>query len=717
MKSSAVQVKKLCEFLKNMEQKKTILEELMHTCCHVSPCLGEAEGPVACLSQVKNFQKKWQILEGTADRTLRHANHCLSEASILMKDAEALLSKIELLCTASSSPSTQIRDCQRAVQEMLKSSDFVEINERYLYLLELSQALFQCPVGEKEKQDISNVFQNLKSQLDAQEKRTYATCPSDHLLTDMISTMKNWFAWAKQTESRIARKKKLSLLPEEAGQQVTSMKKLQSEISSKQFKLSSVIMKLKEEIAGLSQEDSFLMLSTLQTLENLYSKVSEKAEHVTAELNQMLHARQRLDMQITDYSTWLTSLLEKESNKTATTQLGSSTTDLRVYHQKHKATLKEAEKRLSTVQVLLDEMKNVSHGLSIADTFHFINKLTTLKEEISGVVKCKQSTCWELEELLHAQESSTEKVAAIQKSLRQLTTDLEKQRYPVTRDTLTAFDPVRYLLIEHLSQVVEVQHCQQKQRKDLLQTILNLQEKIRLLDQQRMEHEGYLTSKTHLENHFEAVKKRVLQVSESSRDVDKQLQMGQTLLVEIPLVKISCQNATEQLEAISGDLFPSQFNSERQKIHSMLQCLTAWENIVSSDVKNQEDSLLASSLNNRTELTLITEHFTRVEEQLKLNSCLDPSDQAITKALQTCLTLKRSVTSGLRILEISKDCTAIEDYGKTTNMGRGILKDCKMQMVNAFICSVLMYYATDCFLFYSFQASVFVATCLMYVMS
>lgn len=687
LKSSAIQAKKLCEFLKSMEQKESILEELMHTCCHVSPYLGEAEGPVTCLIQVKNLQKKWQILEATADRTLRHADHCMSEASLLMKDAKALLGEVEVLDTASSSPSTQIKDCQSAIQETIAFSEFLEINERYLYLLELSHALFQCPLGEKEKEDISNVFQNLKSQLDcAQEKLcTDATCPSDHLLAEITNTMKSWFAWAKQAEIRITRKKKLSLYPEEASQQVNSMKKLQSEIFSRQIKLSSVIMKLKEEITGLSQVDSSLMLSAFQTLENVYSKISEKAESVSAELNQMLFARQRLDMQITDNSTWLASLLEKESSKVTEIQLRGSTTDLRVYHQKHKATLKEAEKRLSTIQTLLDETKDMIPGLSTVDTFHLINKLSTLHEEISRIVKCKQTTCWDLEEILHTLESSTEEFAAIQKSLRQITTGLEKQRYPVTQDSLASIDPMRHTLIEHLSQVTEVQHCQENQRKDLLRTILNLQQKMRLLDQQSMEHEEYLTSKKYLENHFEAVKKRVHEVADSSRDADKQFHMGQTLLVEIPLVKISCQNTSEKLETIYSDLFPSQLNLERQKIHSMLQSLTTWEHIVSNDVKNHEDYLLASSLSNLRELTPLTEHFMRVEEQLKQNTCLDPNDQAITMALQTCLTLERSVASGLRMLETCKDWTAIEGYGKTTDTGRRILKDCKMQMVNAFI--------------------------------
>ncbi|XP_046692457.1 nesprin-2-like isoform X2 [Silurus meridionalis] len=683
LKSSVLQAKKLLAFLKHMEQKKSMLDELMNTCCNVSSYLGEAEGPVACLIPVRNLLKKWQILESTANRTLRHAEHCMSEASILMKDAKILLGEVEVLHTSSPS-STQLKDCQRAIQEIITFSDIMERNERYLYLLELSQALFQCPLGEKEKEEISDVFQNLKSQMDcAQEKLcTYAYSPSDHLLAQITSTMKSWFAWAKQTENRITRKKKLSLFPEEASQQVDSIKKLESEISSRQFKLSSVVMKLKEEIAGFSQVDSSHMLSALQTLGDIYSKILEEAERVAADLNQMLHSRQRLDMQITDISTWLASLLEKESKKAAAIQLGSSITDMRVCHQKQKSTLKEAEKRLSIIRTLLDETKKNIYGLRFVDAFHLINKLTTLQEEISRVVQCKQTACWELEEILHAQESSAEEFSTIQKSLRQIITDLEKQRYPVSRDSLAAFAPIRHMLIEHLSQVLEVQHCQENQRKDFLRTILSLQEKIRLLDQQSIEHEEYLTSKKHLENHFEAVKKRVHHISDSSKDADKQIHMSHTLLVEIPMVKISCQRTAEQLEVISGDLFPSQVNSERQKIRSMLQSLTAWEHFVCSDVKNQEDSLLANSLSSVRELTPLTEHFMKVEEQLKQNSCLDSSDKAITIALHKCLTLERSVVSGLRVLEMCKDCNAIEDYGKTANIGRSCLNACTMQREN-----------------------------------
>ncbi|KAK2864041.1 hypothetical protein Q7C36_003195 [Tachysurus vachellii] len=665
-----LQIKAIQDMLQELE------EELDSLSLKKTLCIPQAHGPkqedarrpdAYMLPFVKSLQKKWQILEGTADRTLRHADHCISETSILIKDANARLGELNVLQIPSPSPLTQIKDCQRAIQEMITFNEFVEINEQYMYLLELSHALFQCPLGEKEKEDICNVFQNLKSQLDCVQENlcTESVCPTDHLLAEIIDTMKSWFAWAKQTESRIIRKKKLCLFPEEASQQVTSMNKLQSDISSKQLTLSSVVMKLKEQIAGLSQVDSHHLLSAIQTLENVYSKISEKAENVSAELNQMLHARQTLEMQITAITTWLASLLEKESNKA------------------EKATLKEAEKRLCIIQRLLDETKNTSHGLSSVDNFHLINKLSTLQEEITGIVKCKETNCWELKEILNAQKSYTEEFTAIQKSLRQITTDLEKQRYPVKKEhTLAAFVPIRHMLIEHLSQVLEFQHCQENQRKDILQIILSLQEKMRLLDQQSMGHEEYLKSKKHLENHIEAVKKRVFEVMNTSKDVDKRLHLGQTLLVEIRLVKIYCQETAEQLDDISGDLFPSQINSERQRIQSILKSLAAWENNISNDVENQEDSVLASSFSNLRKLTPITDHFMRVEEQLKQNSCLDPSDQAITVALQTCLTLERSVAWVMRILAISKDWKAVEGYGKTTDIGKRILNDCKMQMEN-----------------------------------
>ncbi|XP_017539502.1 nesprin-2 isoform X2 [Pygocentrus nattereri] len=682
LQSSSIQSEKLHAFLKTMKQKKGLLEELLHTCCQVSVHLGDAEGPVACLHQVKNVQEKWQILEATADRALRHADICASEASILLKDAKVLLGDLEALQITSPSLSSQTHvQCQSAVQRMTTLSDFMEMNERYLYLLELCQDLFQCPLGEKEREDIEQALQNVKSHLDCMQEKlgTHVTSSNDDSLTKITEIMKDYFTWAKQIEFKVTRRKKLALFFEEANQQVNSMKKLQVEISSRRSQCASVVKKLRGEITGLSEQESSVMFSALETLENLYIKISEMSDCVAAELNQMLHARQRLESQITENSTWLTSLLEKECSKSAAVELGSTIADLKIHHQRHKATLHEAERRLVVIQTLLDEIKDMFLGLSIAESFHLVDKLTTLQAEVEGVLRRKRTSCWELEELLHAQESSAEEFAAIQKSLRQMTSDFERQRCPVTQEALSAFEPVRHMLMEHLSLVQEAHHCQEHRRKDLLHTILTLQGRVRLLDHQAKEHEFYLTSKQYLEVCSKAIKMTVPLVSDASTEASKRLRLGQTLLVELPLLKMFCQEAADQLEAISADLYPSQLSSERQKIRSIIKSLAAWEHLISNEVKVLEHSLV-EDLSNPMELTALTKLFVKSEEQLKQNNGLEPHDQCITNELRKCWTLERTVESALRMLEACKDHPPTEDYRKITDTGRKFLKECKMHM-------------------------------------
>ncbi|KAL6486315.1 hypothetical protein MHYP_G00057070 [Metynnis hypsauchen] len=680
LQSSSIQAEKLHAFLKSMKQNKGLLEELLRTCCQVSVHLGDAEGPVACLLQVKNVQEKWQILEATADRTLRHADICASEASILLKDAKVLLGDLEALQITSPSLSSQTHVwCQSAMQRMTTLSDFMEMNERYLYLLELCQDLFQCPLGEKEREDIEQALQNVKSRLDCMQEKlgTYVTSSSDHSLTKIIEIMKDYFTWAKQTECKVTRRKKLALFFDEANQQVNSMKKLQVEISSRRSQCASVVKKLRGEITGLSEQESSVMFSALETLEKLYIKIAEMSDCAAVELNQMLHARQRLESQITENSTWLTSLLEKECSKSAAVELGSTIADLKVHHQRHKATLHEAERRLVVIQTLLDEIKDMFLGLSIAESFHLVDKLTTLQAEVKGVLRRKRTSCWELEELLHAQESSAEEFAAIQKSLRQMTSDFERQRCPVTQEALSAFEPVRHMLMEHLSLVQEAQHCQEHRRKDLLRTILTLQERVRQLDHQAKEHEDYLTSKQHLEACSGAIKMTVPLVSDASTEASKRLGLGQTLLVELPLLKMFCQEAADQLEAISADLYPSQLSSERQKIRSIIKSLAAWEHLISNEVKDLEHSLV-EDLSNPMELTALTKLFVKSEEQLKQSNGLEPRDQSITNELRKCWTLERTVESALRVLEACKDHPPAEDYRKITDTGRNFLKECKI---------------------------------------
>uniref|UniRef100_A0A3B4E6Y7 Lysine-specific demethylase-like domain-containing protein n=1 Tax=Pygocentrus nattereri TaxID=42514 RepID=A0A3B4E6Y7_PYGNA len=168
-----------------------------------------------------------------------------------------------------------------------------------------------------------------------------------------------------------------------------------------------------------------------------------------------------------------------------------------------------------------------------------------------------------------------------------------------------------------------------------------------------------------------------LSIAESFHLVDKLT----TLQAELPLLKMFCQEAADQLEAISADLYPSQLSSERQKIRSIIKSLAAWEHLISNEVKVLEHSLV-EDLSNPMELTALTKLFVKSEEQLKQNNGLEPHDQCITNELRKCWTLERTVESALRMLEACKDHPPTEDYRKITDTGRKFLKECKMHMVN-----------------------------------
>lgn len=679
--SSALQEKKLSAFLKSMQKKKGMLEELLQTCCQVSSHLSEAEGPVACFEPVRTLQERWQTLEGAASRSLWHANICTAEASTLLQEAGELRHKLEILeKSVSSSESSQGQlDFQYASKQAVKSADVEALKEHYLYLLEISQALSTSPLGRKELGDVEDAMQGLNSQLAlTQEKLTSSS--SD--CSPIIRIIRDYFTWAKQTESRINRSKRLSLFPEEASHQVNHVKKLQSEISQKSTRLASVLKDLRQEVTGLSEADSIAMSPTLNSLEELYVNLSEKANSDVEEMNRLLHIRERLWKQITDSSSWLTSVLEKESGKSMASELKTTIPELRVKLQLCTEALKEAERQANNLQALLDETKSINQDLSVPETFHLFDKLTTLHEEVSKVVNRKWASHWVLEELLHAQESSAEEQNVIQKRLRQISADTMRQTYPVTRDSLLALEPVKHMLMELLCNVQENPHCPEHRRNELLHTILNLQSRIRLLDQQATEQKEYLSLRQQMEDSRKAMEKSQPRIGDTSIDANARLGFCQSLLVELPLVKLTCQEAADHLEAIAKDLYPSQLTAERQRIRRTVEQLASWEFTASNEAKTIGCCLM-EGLSSSTELGAVSDLFNCVRQEMK-ETVLEPDNQAIDAELRKYWTLVRTVEFALQMLASCAREAKTENYKKTVGLGQTTLKDCHMHMVSLF---------------------------------
>lgn len=675
-------MEKLNAFLKNMQKKRGILEELLQTCSQISAHLCETEGPVACIEPFRTLQERWQTMEWVASSSLWCANICTAEVAALLQEARELHHELELLEKSVSlpHPSQGQMDCQSALQETVRSADLAVLTEHYLYLLEVSQALSSSPLGKKELRGVEDAMQGLNSQLALTQEKLGSKTSNGNGCSPIMRIIRDYVTWAKQTESKVSGRRRLSLFPEEASHQVNHMKKLQSETSLKRFQLASVLKELREEVTGLDEEDS--MSPTLDSLEDLYIKLTKKAECSVAEMNRMFHIRERLWKQITDSSSWLTSVLEKESGKTVASEPKTTIPELRVQLQVCTEALKDAERQANNLETLLDEIKNVNHGLSVSESFQLINRLTALQEVVSSVVNRKWALRWVLEELLHAQESSAEEQNIILKSLRQVSADVTRQKHPLTRDSILALEPVKHMLMKLLCKVPEIPHCPDPRRKEILNAVLDLQRRTHLLELQAKEHEEYLILRQHMENSREAVKKSLLQIVDSSLGADIRLGFCQTLLVELPLVRMTCQEAADHLEAISKDLYPSQLTAERHKIHLVFEQLASWEVTVKNEAKTIECSL-AEQLGSPTDLSPLTELFNSLQQQMKETICLEPDNKTIDAQLRKHWMLIQTIESVLRMLEHCRKEVDVESYQMTIDLGQRTLNDCGMHTVSS----------------------------------
>lgn len=480
MESSCLQAEKLQMFLKAMNQEKGRIDDLLQTCGQVSAHLSEADGPVALLAQVEGLQEGWQILQGTAHRTMRHAAACTAEAVTVLHDAKELHNKLESIQASLASlrsTAEPMSECQLAVQLSITASELTIANEQYFKLVGHLEAFNDSFLGKKERHEMEEALQASKNHLDSAQEQISSIVPSvaDPSVAKLIETIQDFLPWAKHVEQQVEARRKVALFPEHAHQQLASMKRLQSEVSARQTKVTSVVEEQKALLTGLKEQDVSVTLSLLEDLEDTYHVVSEKIAHAMEDVDRSLRSKEEMWSQIAEVSKWLVDHIEKESSRTKDSKLKTSLADLKVALQKYSATLKETDKQAEVIEALVEQSALIIPELSIDESHYLIDRLAILQAEVSGVASCERAACWELDELLHAQQATAEEVASIQKSLKQISMDLERQRFPVTAASLSAVEPLRHMLVEHQCQVQELQHCQESQRKSLLQTVSTLQ--------------------------------------------------------------------------------------------------------------------------------------------------------------------------------------------------------------------------------------------------
>ncbi|XP_044023969.1 nesprin-2 isoform X2 [Siniperca chuatsi] len=675
--SSAIQADKLHALLQTMVQKKDMMEELLQLSSQLSVQLSDAESSGALLAQLGDVQEEWRLLEGSIKRALQHASSSTSQSSLLIKEAEQLKAKLEALQTSN----FQSHDSKSALEFVCLTTDLKLYNQLYLHLQSQSDALVHFSLGQKEKDEIKCSLQELGSLLNVTKSKLNTSKYSSGGIssTKINKQLQDLMMWAKQAENHISIVKKLALFPEEARIQIVEMKKFQTDIWLRRSKMQVEVEQMKNVASDMEKEESD---QVLKTIEDLYEAIADSLDHVLGTMKTNLQEREKLLCQLASMDAWLAETHAKRDPCTHVDNVSKA--DIRKLESElksHKLATVEIESQLKLVEAMVEGCREIAVGLSPGESRYLVNRLSGLWTELDGLLAHEKATSWELEELIHEQTSSDEELSTIQASLQQISIDLAQLRFPLTQETLSTIAHLKHMLMEHQCQVQELQHCQEAKRSSLLCTIGELQDQCKALSINVFEQDKYLHLRRQMEESRDIAKEQIQHAKDKTISVGERFRLCQTLLVELPLVKTQCQEAADQLEAIAQDLYPSELNSERQRIQSTVETLVSLEYSVTDDIKNLEAKLLLG-LCFSAELPALIELFQRTREELEGAEPVNPDEKAIDIALRRYWVIWRNMESGMRVLEGlgRKEKINLKNYKDLYSLKDATMQECHLRM-------------------------------------
>lgn len=678
--SSALQADKLHALLQTMLQKKDMMEELLQLSSQLSVHLSNAESSGALLAQLGDIQDEWRLLEGSIKRALQHASSSTSQSSLVMKEADQLKTKLEALQTSN----FQSHDSKSAVELVCLTTDLKLYNQLYLHLQSQSNALVHFSLGQKEKDEVKRNLQELGSMLNVMKTKldtsTYS-CGGISSVKTNSKQLQDLIIWAKQAENHISIGKKLALFPEEARIQIVEMKKFQTDIWSRRSRMQLVVEEMKDVPSDMEKEESDQIL---KTVEDLYEAIARSLDHTLDTMKTNLQEREKLLCQLASVDAWLA---ETHAERDPCAHVDNiSKADIRELESElksHKLVTVEIESQLKLVEAMIESCREIAVGLSPGESRYLVNRLSGLWTELDGLLAHEKATSWELEELIHERTTSDEELSTIQGSLQQISTDLEQQRFPLPRETLSTVAHLKHMLMEHQCQVQELHHCQEAKRSSLLCTIGALQDQCKALSVNAIEQDKYLHLKRQMEESRDIAKEQIQRAKDKTISVGQRFRLCQTLLVELPLVKTQCQEAADQLEAIAQELYPSELNSERQRIHRTVETLVSWEDSVTNDIKNLEAKLLLG-LRFSSELPALIELFQRTRVELEGAEPVYPDEKAVDIALRRYWVIWRNMESGMRVVEGlgQKEKINLKNYKELYSLRDAAEQECHLHMVS-----------------------------------
>ncbi|XP_069017780.1 nesprin-2a isoform X4 [Embiotoca jacksoni] len=676
--SSALQAEKLNALLQTMEQKKDIMKDLLCFSSQISVHLSDAESSGALLAQLGDVQEEWRLLEGSIKRALRHASNSSCQSSLLLKEAEQLKAKLDALQKFN----CQSLDGKSALEFVCLTTDLKLYNQLYLHLQFQSDALINFSLGQKEKKEIERNLRGLESLLVVTKRKfdSFTSGCGVNFSTKINKQLQDLIVWAKQAENHITIGEKLALFPEEARIQIVEMKKFQTDILRRRSKMRVQVEEMKNVVSDMEMEDGD---QVLKTVEDLYGAISDSLDHILDTMKKNLNDRENLLCGLANMDAWLAEThAERDPCTHVENVSGANIGKLESELKSHKLATVEIENQLKLLEAMLESCRKIATGLSPGESRYLVNRLSGLWTELDGLLAQEKATSWELEEVIHERTSSDDELSTVKASLKQISSDLEQQKFPLTQETLSTVARLKHMLMEHQCEVQELQHCQEAKRSSLLCTIGELQDRCKTLSINAFEQDKYLHLRRQMEESRDIAKGQIEHAQNKAIGVGERFRLCQTLLVELPLVRTQCQEAADQLEAIAQEIHPTELSSERERIHRTVETLVAWELSVTDDIKNLEAKLLLG-LQFNSELPAFIELLQNTREALKGAEPVSPEEKAIDCALRQSWVIWRNMESGMRVLEGlgQKEKLNLRNYKELYSLRDAAMQECHAQMV------------------------------------
>lgn len=652
--------------------------------------LNRSEQETAQIEQ-NNLIEMWMILERTVESVLHHAKIHSHHINTLLIDLSSLQVRIDPIWKDLKAKSSLVTNwsCKEAQYLMEANAEIKSAMQQYLHLQKHSEELLYNSRWERDSEEIKNRLQEIENKLCLTEELLLSQTKnsSNPVMEKIIAVMRDGLAWAKQTESDIeGRRKWVPLLPEEVHRQLRDLKKLQSEVMAKQGQLESLVEEVTELLPELDQTQEVPIVHTsLERLEELSNSTAEKLYKAIKDVEFGLQTREMLSEQMADLESWIVVYLQLEvSSSTNSEAMSHSNLGDRVHMVQEQ--LAEAERQAAICEAILIKSKDIAEGLSAREKCQLFDKTKKLQEDIRSIISHKKAQKDELDQLIKTVESKENILVNIEQSLRQMSVDMSRLRFPITKESLQCLKPQKRLLLEHMSQVnLLIPWTPQKKLKEMNVVISELQKRMLLLEIKSRDHENYLNMKQCLEVLKENLLQQVHLTKEDSMDLVEKYKMCHTLLLQFSLKNGLCNQACSNLELISEDLYPSQMTAEQQWLQQTEDSLNTWEITICDNLSLVELNVL-KDLDLKSMMNATHDFLSRTLKELQNLPLLEPSQVTIDREYRKVVSLKKLVELQMRALQVlvqMKGSKKGRKHDELMDIKNAILSECDSKMVSA----------------------------------